>query len=306
MPPYLNNPVFSESLKRPVRDRSLSPPPRQRKGHKPVRTQPLKFDGSNYGVWSIKNAAQMRYAGISATEEEISPELNQIGLDLLIDSVEDGLLQHVQPPGPPISIYVVLQHFQEMFGKSNSSFHADLVQQLWTLRQLPAEGINAYSGRSCAIHDQLVRSGGAFPPETFLQCFERGLQEVYHMTCRFLHVYPARATFSNLLGELLAEEARLQLQHGLHGGQVPGMAGAVAETSSKKWQLAKGAAGAAAAKNSSPGNKCWNCNKEGHKTDTCPDPVVKPWRHVPAGFRHAGRRGAGNTAAAKPAAGPVI
>jgi hypothetical protein len=265
----------------------------------------LKSDGSNYAVWQIKTAAALRFVGISSTGEDIKPALNQIGIDLLIDSVDNVLLQHVVPPGPTISVFAVLQQFESMFGKSNESFHAELISSLWTLKQLPGEGIQAYSSRSSTIHDKLVRSGGVFPSDVFLQCFERGLLEVYNMTIRLLHVNPARATFSCLLGELLAEEARLRHQHGLHGGQVPGMAGALAETP-RRWQQAKGG-GAPAARNSSAGNpNCWNCNKAGHASKDCPEPPVRPWKYAPEGFKHKPLRAAGGAAAAKPAAGPVV
>jgi hypothetical protein len=258
-------------------------------------------------VWQIKTAAALRFVGISSTGEDIKPALNQIGIDLLIDSVDNVLLQHVVPPGPTISVFAVLQQFENLFGKSNESFHAELISSLWTLKQLPGEGIQAYSSRSSTIHDKLVRSGGVFPSDVFLQCFERGVLEVYSLTIKLFHMGPARANFSCLLGELLAEEARLKHQHGLHGGQVLGVASALAETSAKKWQQNKNAAGATTVKTHSAGNpNCWNCNKAGHASKDCPEPPVRPWKYAPEGFKHKPLRAAGGAAAAKPAAGPVI
>jgi hypothetical protein len=292
--------------KRPARDLSTSPKLR-RKGHKPVRLQALKFDGSNYAVWQIKIQAAFRYVGVSLAAEGGTSASDQLGIDLLTDSVEDGLLPHVVPPGPSISPFAVLQQFQGMFGKANESFHSELIASLWSLKQLPAEGVQTYMSRSTAIHDQLVRTGGVFPSEIFLQCFERGLLEVYCLTVKFLHNGPpARINFSCLLGDLLAEEARLHHHQGLQHGQFQGVAGAVTEPGSRRqWAQSKAGAGAPATKNSKAGNRCWNCNKEGHKTDTCPEPIVKPWRHVPAGFRHRGTKVAGDAAAAKPAAGLI-
>jgi hypothetical protein len=324
MPPTLINPVFSEVLaKRPrtatrladedkpslpiadcqERDRSSSPVAKKVKWHKPANLTKLKSDGSNYTVWASKIKAAMRHVGLKTDVEIDDPDCDQLGRDILVDVVEDGLVRYVDPPGLPTTTFEVMTLFREMFGETDSSFHGSLISQLWQLSQKPGEDIQSYGSRSSALLDKLVRGGGDFPPSTFLQCFCRGLADEFQIKVDLMEQGPpARKTFPCFMGSLLAAEAKLEHRASIKKQLFHGAAGAVTETPKRTWKPNPKAAAAPAAKGRRPHNpNCWNCNKPGHGSRDCPQPQVRPWPFAPEGFQHK-RAEVDGAAAPKPAA----
>lgn len=307
MPPTLLNPVFSESTRiarrRPAavtskRHRSRSPEQQRKKGHKPTKIAALKRDGSNYPLWHVRIGAALRFLDIPSNAENLDATRDQLAIDLLLDSVEDDLVQYVSPAGHHATAFEVLQVFSNMFSQANESHHASLTAQLWTLSQKQGEDIQSYSSRASALQNQLLRSGGSFSAENFLQCFERGVAAEFKLTVRLLRQGPpSRVNFPCLLGDLLAEEASIELEAARLKKNFHGVAGAIVDKPAGKpaWKLAKPGAPPAAKAPRGPDNpNCWNCNGKGHTSKDCPEPRVRPWPHAPEGFTH--------KRAAKPAA----
>jgi hypothetical protein len=262
----------------------------------------LKNDGSNFTVWHSKIKAAMRNVDLQTDAEILDPVKDQLGLDILVDVVEDALIKFVDPPpGVSVSTFKVLQEFRAQFGQTNKAFHGTLISQLWQLAQKPGESIQDYGSRSSALLDQLLRSGGDFPSSTFLECFGRGLSEQYELVFTFLEQgSAARQTYSCLMGDLLAAEAKLGHKASLKQQQFHGAAGAVTETRKRPWKANPKPAAAPPARAPREQNpNCWNCNQPGHSSKDCPQPQVRPWPFVPAGFVHKPRGAASAAGSAR-------
>ncbi len=270
-----------------ARIRSVSPEAKRHRGHKPMRLVPLQRHGFNYPMWRLKIGAALRYAGLPEDADNLDRERDQLAIDLLSDSVEDDLVQFIIPVGCRVTAFEVLAVFHDMFGRANEATHASLTAQLWTLCQKPGETIHTYSTRACALHHLLLSSAGTFAEKDFLQCFERGVTADFRLTVRFFRQGPeARLRYPCLLGDLLAEEASMELEAGRLNRN---FAGAVTEPGKKPWRASKPAA---APPPPNPALLCWNCGKLGHGSNKCPLPRVRPWPYAPADFVHKERVGA--------------
>lgn len=281
---------YSRSPPRRASDDSAS------KRHKPAHPIRLKSDGSNYSIWQIKLAATFRFRGISAVLDRAkrhhphSAEDSQLGIDILIDSVEDALLHTVVPPKgahfhAPSD---VLDRLHEMFGQVHPAVQSMHRASLMTLCQSPGERVGAYVERAKGLYDALILSGGKLSSSSFLQCLKEGVAPAYAMAVRlFDRNSKGSRTATVLAGELLAEESRLAREQTLHAaggalimhspsldvpprpaGAAPGGLGKGRASSVIRNPDAYRAANATAL--------CWNCGATGHKVSLCTLPLSQP------------------------------
>ena len=300
--PLITNPLHQIPTRRPVRN--LSPDDRVR-SHKPKNVERLLANGKNFSSWFVRIKAAFRALGITFTERGGSAEMNQMGIDLLLDSVENGLIKHVTPArGPFPTPFDVLAVFESKWAQSNKSYHSELIAKIWTLSQGSSEAVEPYVQRAEELFDTLVRSGGEMPDDVFFQCLKRGLQDVFSLTVKFLEAGPAaRNNASCLLGDLLAEESRLHHHQGLQQGASHGFAGPVTGGAAKREWTPKDKNAQIPAETPRVHKVCWNCGgTDGHDARVCKKTKILPYKFIPADFVHK----YGKKTVAKPAANPVL
>jgi hypothetical protein len=262
-------------------------------------------------VWALKVNAAFRYARIEHTLDAASPQEHmavdvQLGLDILLDMVEEGLSSKVVPAGgPALTPRKVMDAFYASFGFSNESMHSLLRSGLNELKMTHGEGVGAYMQRGAELFNQLMSSGGQMSESEYLQHLKEGVDEKFHFTVKLWEI-SSNKTAAGLLGALLAEECRLAK---LKKVQPPPASMAMTVESSldanpcskenllmnmlmvmtgqgkqQPW-IPRGRPGGGG-KNGQRRDKkptiCYNCGVAGHRWSDCPQPPVHPWRFLPA------------------------
>ena len=156
-----------------------SPSPKRQRRHKPTHPTILKTDGSNYSVWLLKIRAAFRHAGIEHVltkpkKHELSHSSRdcQLGIDILLDLVEDALASKVvKPHNTKIPTpYSVMSSLHQLFGQDNTAMHSILRAALQGLKQAEGEKVTPYTQRAEKMYDDLMLAGGHMSSRTFLQC----------------------------------------------------------------------------------------------------------------------------------------
>jgi hypothetical protein len=260
---------------------------RKPRGHKPVNATRLKADGSNYSIWLLKVQAAFRYYRLEHVLERAphgrshSPIDVQLGLDILLDMVDDSLASKVVPAGGKayaISPRKVLNKFHDAYGMSNTAMHSMIWSSLMELKQAPKEGIRVYIQRADELYNQLKTSGGRMSSKTYLQCLKEGVQDNFQLTVRLFEMSKTQS-IATLTGALLAEECRAARQQTLKDKVDTNVAMVMTSNGgSHKWAARTAAVGAQ--QKSTKQKLCWNCGVTGHTVRECPKPRIKPFKFV--------------------------
>lgn len=278
-------------------DEHSSSPKRQRR-HKPVHLTVLKSNGSNFSIWVLKVRAAFRHAGIEHVltkpkthEKHHSSRSCQLGLDILLDMVDDALATKVVKPhsNKIPTPHSVMSELHELFGQGNVAMQSILRASLTSLRQAEDEKVTDYTQRAEKMFDDLRLAGGYMSSKTYLQCLKEGVLEKFSLTVRLFELQPKpNRTAAKLTGLLQADECRLARQESLRGDTTAPQHAAMVVTnhgSTQKW-APKVVPNKVAAKP----DTCWNCGVEGHKFQACPKPIIKPLKFKPADFKYNTKR----------------
>ena len=269
-----------------------SPSPKRRKNHKPAQPTILKGDGSNYSVWLLRIKVDFRHAGIERVltkpkkhERDHSSKDCQIGMDILLDRVEDSLAFQVVKPhsSKTITPYRVMEELHQLFGQSNAAMHSILRAELMSLKQAEDEKVTPYCQRAEKKHAELIMAGGHMSSATFLQCLKDGVLDKFAITIELFEMRKER-TAAVLRGLLQAQETKLARREGLRGELTAPQQAAMVVTnrgSTQQWAHRPVHSGTAAKK-----SICWNCGAEGHRRHECPKPIIMPLQFKPADFKH--------------------
>jgi len=215
----------------------------------------------------------------------------QLGIDILVDSVDDALVGKVVSPhsSKAPKPAAVLAKLHQMFGQCNAGMQSMLRAALFSLKQAEGEKVGRFTQRADNLHDDLRRAGGKMSSATFLQCLKEGVLEKFNLTVRLFEM-SASTSAASLAGLLEAEECRLARQESLRGQVAVSSAQntAMVVTSSggaQQWApkvVPKGGGGTTGA---ATHTICWNCGAAGHEARRCTKPIIKPLRFKPADWK---------------------
>jgi hypothetical protein len=151
-----------------------------------------------------------------------------LGLDILMDLVDDALISRIAPAGKQrhhVTPLSALANLKQMFGQTNESMHSMLRSSLFSLKQGPAEPVKDYLQRADNLHNSLLSAGGRMSSSAYLQCLKEGVAEHLLITVRMFEMGKEH-TATALAGVLLAEECKLARRTSLREGTGGGVSGA--------------------------------------------------------------------------------